>query len=140
VAKIVTAPDRPEIGQSVVFTYTDDLEAGSKFFSEILELDLVVDQGACHIYRLTETSFIGVCDLPGRPTNRAAVTITIVSDAVDEWHAYLTANGVVCEKPPSHNAEFGVYSSLFTSPDGYRIEIQRFDDNLWAEASAHPNL
>jgi catechol 2,3-dioxygenase-like lactoylglutathione lyase family enzyme len=127
----VTEPERPSINQSIVFTYTDDLEIGAAFFSDVLELDLVVDQGACRIFRLTKSSFIGVCSIPGRPSNNAAVTITIVTDQVDEWHRYLIAKGVVYENPPSHSPEFGVYSSLFTSPDGYRIEIQRFDDRTW---------
>jgi len=121
----------PPIDQSIVFTYTSDLERGSRFFGEVLELELIVDQGACRIYRLTEKSLIGVCSIPGRPSNEAAVTITIVSSAVDEWHRFLTEKGVEYVKPPSHSPSFQVYSSLFNSPDGYRIEIQRFDDPDW---------
>ena len=122
----------PPIDQSIVFTYTDDLTGGSAFFSEILELELVVDQGACHIYRLTDSSFVGVCSIPGRPSNSAAVTITIVSNEVDRWHSFLTSKGVEYVKPPSHSDEFEVYSSLFMSPDGYQVEIQRFDDSTWS--------
>jgi len=122
---------RPVIDQSIVFTYTNDLVSASAFFADTMELDFVVDQGACHIYRLTETSFLGVCDLPGRPTNEAAVTITIVSSDVDGWYEFLTAKGLEYVKEPSHSPEFGVYSSLFMSPHGYRVEIQTFDDADW---------
>lgn len=122
----------PPIDQSIVFTYTNDLELGSQFFRDVLELEMVVDQGVCHIYRLTDTSFIGVCCLPDRPSNDAAVTITIVSGAVDEWHRFLTNKGVEYVKPPSHRPSFQIYSSLFSSPDGYRIEIQQFYDPDWA--------
>lgn len=122
---------RPKIDQSVVFTYTDDLEAGSRFFREVMELDFVVDQGPCHIFRLSETSFLGVCNLPDRPTNKAGVTITIVSSDVDGWHDFLVARGVEYVKEPSHSPKFNVYSSLFISPHGYRIEIQNFDDRDW---------
>ena len=121
----------PPISQTVVFTYTDDLEGSSRFFREVLELDFVVDQGACHIFRLTEQSFVGVCDLPDRPQSKAGVTLTIVSEAVDDWHTFLTAKGIEYVKRPSQSDEFGVYSSLFISPDGYRIEIQSFNDPLW---------
>ena len=122
---------KPVIDQSIVFTYTNDLKAASAFFAETMELDLVVDQGACHIYRLTETSFLGVCDLPDRPTNKAAVTITIVSSDVDGWYEFLTAKGLEYVKAPSHSPEFSVYSSLFVSAHGYRVEIQTFDDADW---------
>ncbi len=123
---------RPEISQSIIFTYTDDLLRTSQFFSETMELALVVDQGSCHIFRLSDTSHLGVCNLPDRPTEKAAVTITIVSDDVDGWYGFLTAKGVEYIKKPSYSEQFKVYSSLFMSPHGYRIGIQRFCDAGWA--------
>lgn len=126
---------RPAITHNITFTYTTDLPAASRFFSDVLELELAVDQGACHIFKLTDTSFIGVCDLPDRPYEQAGLTITIVSDDVDGWHDFLTSKGVAFVRDPDHSDRFGVYSSLFLSPDGYRIEIQRFDDPDWASTS-----
>ncbi len=96
-----------------------------------MELDFVVDQGACHIFRLTPESYLGVCRLPDRPRAKAGVTISLVSDDVDGWHDFLVAKGVGFVRQPAASAEFGVYSALFLSPDGYRIEIQRFDDADW---------
>lgn len=126
---------RPRIDRSIVFTYTNDLASASRFFREVLELDFVVDQGPCHIFRLTDESFIGVCDLPDRPTDQAGVTITIVSDDVEGWHEFLTARGVEYVHEPGHSDRFNVFSSLFISPHGYRIEIQRFDDPNWHRRS-----
>lgn len=127
---------RPAIDRSIVFTYCDDLAAASGFFREVMELELVVDQGPCHIYRLTEQSFLGVCSLPDRPSAQAGVTITIVSDDVDGWHRFLTAKGVAYVQAPSRSERFGITSSLFLSPHGYRIEIQRFDDPRWHEGGS----
>lgn len=121
----------PPINQNVIFTYTDNLDEASAFFREVMELEFVVDQGACHIFRLTEQCFIGVCNLPDRPSAKAGVTITIVSDAVETWHRFLTGKGVEFVRQPSHSGQFGVYSTLFISPHGYRIEIQSFDDPQW---------
>ncbi len=122
---------RPPISQSIVFTYTDDLERASRFFHEVMALDFVVDQGACHIFRLTPESYLGVCRLPDRPQSQVGVTISIVSDDVDGWHDFLAASGVAFVRQPAASRAFGVYSALFLSPDGYRIEIQRFDDPAW---------
>ncbi len=127
---------RPSISQSVVFTYTDDLARASRFFREVMELDLVVDQGACHIFRLTPESYLGVCQLADRPAGKAGLTITIVSDEVEAWHDFLTKKGVTYVQPPKASPAFGVFSSLFLSPDGYRIEIQRFDDPRWHAGKA----
>lgn len=122
---------RPPINQNVIFTYTEDLESASAFFRDVMELDFVVDQGACHIYRLSESCFIGVCNLPDRPSSPVGVTITLVSNDVDGWFKFLTDKGIEFERQPAHSTQFGVYSTLFISPHGYRIEIQSFDDVEW---------
>jgi catechol 2,3-dioxygenase-like lactoylglutathione lyase family enzyme len=122
---------RPPISQTIVFTYTDDLDRASRFCRDVLALEFVVDQGACHIFRLTDESYLGVCHLPDRPQAKAGVTISLVSDDVDGWHAFLAAKGVRFVREPETSRAFGVYSTLFISPDGYRIEIQRFMDPAW---------
>ena len=118
---------RPAINQSIVFTYTDDLDRAAEFFGGIMELPLVRDQGACRIYRLTETSLLGVCDLPDRPKDPAGVTITLVTDDVEGWYAFLRGKGVDFAEAPASKAQFGITTSLLISPHGYRIEIQSFD-------------
>jgi catechol 2,3-dioxygenase-like lactoylglutathione lyase family enzyme len=126
----------PPITDSIVFTYTDDLAASSRFFRETLELEFVVDQGPCHIFRMSPNSYIGVCDLPGRPRSTVGVTITIVTSDVDGWHAFLTGKGLVYQTAPQTSTRFNVYSSLFIDPNGYRIEIQNFLDPKWREGRA----
>jgi catechol 2,3-dioxygenase-like lactoylglutathione lyase family enzyme len=126
----------PPITDSIVFTYTDDLAASSRFFRETLELEFVVDQGPCHIFRMSPNSYIGVCDLPGRPRSTVGVTITIVTADVDGWHAFLTGKGLVYQTAPQTSTRFNVYSSLFIDPNGYRIEIQNFLDPKWREGRA----
>ena len=124
---------RPEISQTITFTYTDDLPAASTFFREVMELEFVVDQGACHIFKMTDQSYLGVCDLPDRPRNAAGVTITLVSDDVDGWYRYLKSKDVGFERVPGHSRQFGVYSTLFISPHGYWVEVQKFDDPRWMD-------
>ena len=121
----------PPIGGSLLFTYTNDLDGASRFFADTLGFDRIYVHEACHIFRVTDTSFIGVCDLPDRPTEKAAVTISFISDDVDGWHDFLVGRGVEFIKEPHHSDQFGVYSSMFISPHGYRIEILSFDDPDW---------
>ncbi len=121
----------PPIEQTLLFTYTNDLEEASRFFSGTLGFDRVYVVESCHIFRVTDTSFIGVCDLPGRPTEKAALTISFVANDVEGWHDFLTAKGIEFVKEPHQSDQFGVYSSLFISPHGYRIEILRFNDTEW---------
>ena len=122
---------RPEIHQQVTFLYTDDLEKTSAFYRDVMELELALDQGPCHIYALSPTSFIGVCSLSDRPSSPVGLTVSLVSDDVDGFYQRLVDKGVVFEREPALSEKFNVYSCLFLDPNGYRIEIQEFRDEKW---------
>ena len=59
------------------------------------------------------------------------VILTLVTVDVDIWHGYLACQGVALE-PPTHNPTYGIYHFFLQDPNGYLIEIQRFDDPEWA--------
>lgn len=119
------------IDQQVTFIYTRDLPAASRFLSETLGLDLVLDQfGICHIYRVSPTSFLGVCTNREPPEN-PGVTCTFVVRDVDAAHAFLSARGVVFDGPPRLSEKFNVYATFFGGIENYRFELQEFRDPAW---------
>ena len=88
------------IDQQVTFIYTRDLAAGSSFLSDKLGLERVLDQfGICHIYRVTGTSFLGVC-VNREPPSDPGVTCTFVARDVDAAYKVLSGRGVVFDGPP----------------------------------------
>ena len=118
----------------VTFCYTTDFEASTHFYETLLGLPLALDQGACRIYRVCDGAFLGVCRRNKRP-HSDGIILTLVSDDVDGWHARLEARGVEFEKPPAFNPEFNIYHCFLRDPNGYLIEIQRFDDPKWKARS-----
>lgn len=50
---------------------------------------------------------------------------------VDAWHAHLQAHGVPIRKPPTHNDTYRIYHLFAQDPNGYLVEIQRFEDPHW---------
>ncbi|MCB8985667.1 MAG: VOC family protein [Ardenticatenaceae bacterium] len=126
---------RPPIQQQVTFLHTAVLPETAVFYQTILGLPLVLDQGVCQIFQATPTAFLGFCrHLEGaRPSG---VILTLVSEDVDGWHAYLKAQGVAIEKPPTLNETFNIYHCFIRDPNGYLIEIQRFLDPAWPAAAA----
>lgn len=122
---------RPPIDQQVTFIYTADLAASAAFFGETLELEQVLDQGPCRIFRIGPDSFLGVCDSRPPPAATPPVTYTIVSPDVDGWHAFLERKGVATEGRPRLSERFNVYSFFFRDPNGYRFEVQAFRDPAW---------
>jgi len=121
--------------QQVTFLYCRDLRASAAFYEETMGLELVLDQGGCRIYRVSADAFLGVCQVrPGRAVAPEGVIVTLVTADVDGWHARLAARGVAFEAPPTANPDFGIYHCFLRDPDGYLLEIQRFEDPAWPRA------
>lgn len=122
---------RPAIDQQITFFYTDDLERLSRFYGEVMELEQVLDQGVCHIFRVTDDSFIGVCNKKDRPRGTKGVMFTFIVRDVMEMYEYLKAKGVAFDVVPSLRPGALVYSAFFRDPEGYMLEIQEFRDSRW---------
>lgn len=119
------------IDQQVTFIYTRDLAAASSFLSDKLGLERVLDQfGICHIYRVTGTSFLGVC-VNREPPLDPGVTYTFVARDVDAAYKELSGRGVVFDGPPRLSRKFNVYATFFGGIENYRFELQEFRDPVW---------
>ena len=122
----------PKIESQITFFYTDNLKQTSEFYEQIIELPMALDQGSCRIYRVCKNSYVGFCSkLDGGQVIKNDVIFTLVTPDVDGWYQYLQKKGVVFEKPPQVNPKFGIYHTFLRDPNGYLIEIQRFEDPNW---------
>lgn len=117
----------------VTFCYTDDLDRTAEFYERVLELPLVLDQGQCRIYGTGTTGYLGFCRRAEAP-RPDGIILTLVTEDVDGWYERLAARGVAVEKPPAADPDFGIYHFFFRDTNGYRLEIQRFDDPRWPRA------
>lgn len=114
----------------ITFCYTDDLEACHNFYNGVLELAMVLDQGGCRIYRTATDSYIGFCSRL-KPGQRDNVTLTLVTDQVDQWFEKAKAAGCEIIKEPAATSEYNIYNCFVKDPAGYTLEIQRFEDPRW---------
>ncbi|MBU0495595.1 MAG: VOC family protein [Chloroflexi bacterium] len=121
----------PPIDQQITFLYTRDLARSARFYEEVLGLPLALDQGGCRIYRVSAGGYVGICQRTDAPEQPAGVILTLVTPAVDEWCEHLRAHGVVLEKEPAVNPDYGIYHCFLRDPNGYLVEIQRFLDLAW---------
>ena len=132
--------ERPGIDQQVTFLHARDLAETAVFYEEILGLPLVLDQGSCRIYRTGGDAYLGFCRTLGEHMDTPPVTsnviLTLVTQAVDAWHAYLRRQGIPIEKPPTHNEKFNIYHCFVRDPNGYLIEIQTFLDPAWPDSNS----
>jgi catechol 2,3-dioxygenase-like lactoylglutathione lyase family enzyme len=129
--------------QQVTFLYVKDLETSEHFYSEILELELVLNQGLARIYRVGRgNAFLGICLSPSvqqaPPPDRAplGVIVTFVTNDVDSAYSLLCGKGVAFEKKPALNTIYNIYNCFFRDPDGYLLEIQKFLSPNWPRLPA----
>lgn len=115
----------------ITFLATTDLDATSAFYHDVLGMPMVLDQGQCRIYRAADRSFIGFCRRD-EPAGTDGVVLTLVTDEVDDWYRRLSEAGVTVEKTPQQNEEYQIYHLFVRDPNGYLVEIQRFDDPRWS--------
>jgi catechol 2,3-dioxygenase-like lactoylglutathione lyase family enzyme len=121
-----------QIDANITFLQVSDAERSRTFYAEGLDLTLVLDQGGCQIYRLTDTSYLGICEKADPVSSN--VIVTIVSEDVAGWHQRFTSAGADTDGPPRDNPEYRIHHFFANDPDGHLIEIQRFWDVDWAES------
>lgn len=128
----------PDSEALITFLPVRDLDATHAFYHGLLGLPLTLDQGVCRIYRVTSGGHIGFCQ---RDDASAAdgVIVTLVTPDVDAWHRRLVDRRVETDGAPRHNPQYDIYHFYTRDPDGWAVEVQRFDDPGWSEpGSPHP--
>ncbi len=121
---------KPPFEQLVTFFYTADLEATAHFYQELLGLPLALDQGTCRIYRVSADGFVGFCTRSQGPSPDGVI-LTLVSQDVAGWHQRLNQAGVHFDKAPAYNPTYNITHCFLRDPNGYLLEIQRFEDPAW---------
>ncbi|HVQ76896.1 MAG TPA: VOC family protein [Candidatus Binatia bacterium] len=118
------------LAQQITFLDTRDLARTADFYERVLGLRLARDQGTCRIYHVAGTAYLGFCQRADAPAPRPGLTLTLITDHVDEWCARLKGEGVEFVKEPAENPPYRIYNAFVRDPNGYLLEIQRFWEPL----------
>lgn len=114
----------------ITFCVTHDLKTTARFYEDILGLRLALDQGKCRIYGVAGGAYLGFCE---RETDYSTdgIILTLVTDDVDGWYEDLSSRGIEIEHEPRLNPDYEIYHFFLRDPNGYLLEIQRFEDPRW---------
>jgi len=121
-----------KFASQITFIYYKDLAEPSKFYEEIFGFELEIDQGWAKMYRVSESSYLGIVHEKRGHYNwepKKTVLITFVTDSieeVDEWYEKLKRHGVKLLTEPKTHEDIGVRGFFLEDPAGYSIEIQYF--------------
>jgi predicted enzyme related to lactoylglutathione lyase len=128
----VTKPASLGVQANIVFLYYKDVPAAQRFYEDVIGLTLAVDQGFSKIYQVSPTSFIGLVDESQglhRASEAKAVTVSFVTEQIDEWYAYLQSKGVKMRGPIGNATRHPTRGFVAYDPEGYFLEFERFLDD-----------
>ncbi|MFO7692711.1 MAG: VOC family protein [Vicinamibacterales bacterium] len=128
----VTRPASLGVQANIVFLYYKDVPAAQRFYEDVIGLALTVDQGFSKIYQVSPTSFIGLVDEAQglhRASEAKAVTVSFVTEQIDEWYAYLQSKGVKMRGPIGNATRHPTRGFVAYDPEGYYLEFERFLDH-----------
>lgn len=112
----------------IMFLGTSDLEASHRFYSDLLGLPLVRDQGVCRIYEVCPGAFVGFCRHHPVCSPDESPIVTLLIEDVDGVCRQLRESGVEITSGPELNPRFNIYHFFCRDPMGYRVEVQKFLD------------
>jgi catechol 2,3-dioxygenase-like lactoylglutathione lyase family enzyme len=116
--------------QQITFLHTQNLDATRDFYTTLLNLPLVRDQGTCLIFSAAPGAYLGFCEHIEPIETGRRVILTLVTDDVDDWYQELSSQGADLLDSPKANPKFNIYHFFLKDPNGYWVEIQRFDQPL----------
>ncbi len=119
------------IHQAITFLFTRDLEAGERFYGQVLGLPLVYSRERVRIFGASRHCFIGLTALPGRVSQPDGMTLALAVEDVRAWYDRLTGAGVAVDHPPQYNESFAIEFFSIRDPFGYKIEILSMCDPAW---------
>ena len=130
--------EKLKIRDQIIFLYCSDLRRTARFYEDLLDFQLVVDQGSCRIVKVAGGGGgdLGYCErLTGENALRGVILTFVVdtNEEVDAWYAQLFECEVELSDSPRFNPDYGIYHFFFNDPDGFKLEIQAFQDPKWSD-------
>lgn len=122
----------PEILGVAARFFSRDPAAAVRFYGETLGLDKVREAGGTTLFRIASGSFLEIAPLPGAGPGTGAggtATLSIITDEVDDWHAYLKGLGVPPANELADSARRPTRSFAVLDPEGRRVEFVRLLDD-----------
>lgn len=110
----------------ITFLGTNNLEETHKFYTEVLDLRIIKDQGVCKIYKIFDDTSIGFCEHLKPTIKEKNPIITFLCESVDKKYNELKEKGVYIKAEPKVNKKFNIYHFFIKDPNGYTLEFQKF--------------
>lgn len=116
---------------AITFLYYNHLDAACDFYSGVLGLPQIVDQGFCKIYQIAAGAFVGLVDAEQgthKPAHDKPVILSFVTEDLDTLYEQLQVKGTPIFRPLKTHERIGVRGFMALDPGGYTLEFESFLD------------
>jgi catechol 2,3-dioxygenase-like lactoylglutathione lyase family enzyme len=116
---------------NLVFFYYKDLASAQDFYANTLGLEKVLDYGFAKVFRISQTTYVGLVDEQRgmhKSTESKTVTLSFVTEEIDEWYTYLKEKGVEMRSKLRDATRHPTRGFVAYDPEGYFLEFERFLD------------
>ncbi len=133
--ELVTAaavPGPPTVEALNAFYYYDDVEAAWAFYRDVLGFETAADYGFAKIMHVAPGSFLTLVDAAAgmhSSSEPKSVTLAIVTEQVQGWYDYLTANGVPVRAELTLREGSAHDGFVAIDPEGYFLEFEWFNEH-----------
>ena len=123
----------PTIDSQTTMLYYTNIDAPARFYGETLGLSASMDTDWVKIFKITDTSAVGIVTEGDGAYHRArpdnAVMLSIVTSEIDAWYDRLKAAGDVKFLKDIYNSTtVPIRAFLVEDPGGYTVEFYQWLD------------
>ncbi|MCP5096960.1 MAG: VOC family protein [Chloroflexi bacterium] len=125
----MSLPENLSIKATHLFLYYRDLADAQAFYEETLGFKRVLDFGFATIHQISPTSYVGLVDEARgmhKTTEPKTVTLSFITEEIDEWYAYLQHKGVEMHHPLGNATRHPTRGFVAYDPEGYFLEFETF--------------
>lgn len=112
--------------------YHEDLEAAAVFYEDVLGLYKVLDYGTAVMFQAADTSYITLVrgsQLKHNLSGEHPVTVSLVTNELDEWYTYLSGQGVQIKHKNMKEKNSPEHSFIALDPAGYYLQFVRINSH-----------
>jgi hypothetical protein len=111
---------------AITFLYYKDFAYGTDFIENVLQLDLVMDQGFARVYQVNEKAFLGIVEKKDGNEVSGSTLFSLTTLNVDAEYKRVKQLKVYDLTEIKHFESIPLRSFFFDDSEGHKFEIQQF--------------
>lgn len=115
---------------SITFLYYNDFSYGINFFENVLNLDLVMDQGFARVYQVNQKAYVGIVQKKDSSEVSGNTLFSLTTNNVEKEYKRVVSLDVYNLTEIKFFESIPLKSFFFDDSEGHKFEIQQFINDM----------